>query len=539
MPLYFHSRPPLVPHSTPQPTPRALWWLVVLAALCAPWLNAATWGPQPDMVQRLLSIACMAVLLPLWVGSSIPAVSLARSLAWAWLLAALVSSVMGLLQYAGVDASPWVSASQPGVAFANLRQRNQFASLTALGLVALLYIAQGQGGPRISGASPWRAHLRTVGVFLAAVVLALGHAASSSRTGVLQWVLLLGMVWGWSRLPTASRTPLRWCLLALVLAIASAVLLPHWLEKQTGITPLNALQRFQENAGCGERSVLWANMLELIAQRPWTGWGWGDLKFAHFMQPYAGERFCEILDNAHNLPLHLAVELGLPAALLICGAVLAAVLRLRPWRDATPERQMAWAALAVLALHSLLEYPLWYGPFQMTVLMCAALLWHSHRTVGLSPPNRLASVQASSAWVFSGWATLAAVMLAATAYAGWDYARVSQLYMAPEARDPFYRDDTLDKVQSSWLFRDTVRFAYVTTTEPSADNAEALFAAALQTLHYSPEPRVIDALLESAKLLGRDDATVRHIRTQAQRAYPREEAPSPASEADGRAAEPQ
>jgi O-antigen ligase len=513
-----HSHFALFPETPPHPALRALWWLLVLATLCAPWLSAATWGPQPDMVQRLLSVACMALLLPMWVGSRVPVATLARSLAWAWLLAALASCGMGLLQYAGVDASPWVSASQPGVAYANLRQRNQFASLTSLGLVALFYLAHAQEGQRTAGPTALRNGLRIAGVLLATVVLALGHAASSSRTGVLQWALLLGLTWGWARLSPAARAPWRWSLLAFALALVFAGLLPRWLEDQTGNAARSALQRFQEGGGCGDRSVLWANMLELIAQRPWTGWGWGDLKFAHFMQPYGGERFCEILDNAHNLPLHLAVELGLPAALLICGGVVAVVLRLRPWRDTAPERQLAWAALAVLALHSLLEYPLWYGPFQMAVLLSGVLLWRS----------RPARARATTARLHPTWSAVALLVLAATTYTSWDYWRVSQLFVAPEARDPFYREDTLAKVQPSWLFRNAVRFAYVTTTEPTTDNAETLYEAALQTLHYSPEPRVIDVLLKSAELLGRDDAAVHQIRAQAQRAYPRDEAPTAA-----------
>jgi O-antigen ligase len=116
--------------------------------------------------------------------------------------------------------------------------------------------------------------------------------------------------------------------------------------------------------------TLWSNVLELIGQKPWFGWGWGRLDYAHYMHLYEGARFCDILDNAHNLPLHLAVELGVPMALILCGAALWSTWRSRPWRESDPLRQLAWTVLAVLALHSLLEYPLWYGPFQMALGIC-------------------------------------------------------------------------------------------------------------------------------------------------------------------------
>jgi O-antigen ligase len=85
---------------------------------------------------------------------------------------------------------------------------------------------------------------------------------------------------------------------------------------------------------CASRITLWSNVLNLIGQKPWLGWGWGELDYAHYMHLYGqSPRFCDILDNAHNLPLHVAVELGVPAALLLCGAVVWGVLRARPWRE--------------------------------------------------------------------------------------------------------------------------------------------------------------------------------------------------------------
>ena len=56
------------------------------------------------------------------------------------LVAGLVSSVIALLQYFDVEArfGTWVNTTEPGQAFANLRQRNQFASLTNLALAVVL-----------------------------------------------------------------------------------------------------------------------------------------------------------------------------------------------------------------------------------------------------------------------------------------------------------------------------------------------------------------------------------------------------------------
>jgi hypothetical protein len=223
------------------------------------------------------------------------------------------------------------------------------------------------------------------------------------------------------------------------------------------------------------------------------------------MTLYPGARFCDILDNAHNLPLHLAVELGIPLALAVCGGAGWVVWRARPWRETDPTRQMAWGVLAVIMLHSMLEYPLWYGPFQMAFGLCVWLLWPAPRepVAGSRPYARAAAAAIQLA--------VATALLAAVAYAAWDYHRVSQIYLAPQARELAYRDDTLDKVRGSWLFRNQVRFAELTTTALNRNNAQWTFDTAMALLHYSPEPRVIEKVIESAVMLGRDDDASLHL----------------------------
>jgi O-antigen ligase len=477
--------------------------------LALPWLNPLASGPSSAVVPWLVAFAATAILVVSASLRSIPsrlpgdasfAQRWVRPTAWAWLLAGLISSVIGLLQYFGAAAAlgAWVSQTAPAEAFGNLRQRNQFASLTNIALAALVWIACQRTAV---GTRQWA-------IYLGAALLAAGNAASSSRTGLMELVMLCGLfsVWGAWR----QRGVLR-VLLVAVLAYGVATLLLPWL---LGLDPaahgMLARLRGGEQA-CASRITLWSNVLNLIGQKPWLGWGWGELDYAHYATLYAGPRFCDILDNAHNLPLHLAVELGVPAALVICGAGVWWVVRRRPWRETDAVRQLAWSVLAVILLHSLLEYPLWYGPFQVAFGLCIGLLWGA----GAASPGfvvpRAAAVRA----------LLAAVLLACCAYAAWDYHRVSQIYRPPQERDAAYRDATLSKIRDSWLFRRQVSFAELSLTPLTRDNARWTFNTATALLHYSPEPVVIEKVIESAVMLGLDGEAVAHL-ARYRAAFPKE-----------------
>lgn len=68
-----------------------------------------------------------------------------------------------------------------------------------------------------------------------------------------------------------------------------------------------------------------------------------------------------------------------------------------------------------------------------------------------------------------------------------------------------YRDDPQDKIGHVWLFNDQMRFAELTTTDLTPENASAMHALALDMLHFSPEARVAELVLDSARLLGRNE----------------------------------
>ena len=485
-------------------------WLAVGAAALV--LSVVGEASASSVLPALVVLSGMAAFACVGAGISHGGLRLPKALAVGLLSAGLVSAVLGLLQYYGLAEPlvPLTTSPALGQAYGNLRQRNQFATLISMALVAALWLHATYVSPR----------MRRM-LVLAALLLIVAAAASTSRTGLLQLLSIVGVAsmiaWRERRgvASTRSNLPPPLALLATIpLYFAIAWMLP----RLAGSGVEGMLQRLQTGAPDDHsRLVLWRNVFTLIAQYPWAGWGWGELSFAHFTTAYEGARFTEILDNAHNLPLHLAVELGIPTAVLICGGFIWMVMAARPWRERDPTRLMAWGMLGAIVLHSLLEYPLWYGPFQLVFGLCLGILWPA-AVLDRALPQGTRSKRLGARVLPS---LAAAALLVGLGYASWDYIRISQIYLPRDERLAAYEDDTLAKLKGSWLFARQVDFAELTLTTVTPANAARMHELAERTLHFSPEPRVITKWIESAELLGRDD----EARAQAERfriAFPTE-----------------
>ena len=487
-------------------------WTLTEGVMCSAlliWLAASLlWVPQ--VLDRALTAGLVASLMCVWLMAAVgrrAAVdeSLLYWLVAGLLLAAVISAVLGIVQYLGLarELSPWVNQPLKGDAFANLRQRNQFASLTSLGLVALLGWVAAQSKAQAMSRNSW------VLAFVLLNVMAAGVACSVSRTGAMQWVLVgvLMVAWGWliAKRVAGFGNGLMWLALIAPVSVAVWSVLMPWLALQTtgewgASMILRVTGQAQDYAACGGRRVLWANVMALIAQHPWLGWGWGETDYAHFMTGYSSLRFCDLLDNAHDFPLHLALEFGVPFALAMVAVSAMWVLRRAPWKEQDPWRVMAWCLLIVLSLHSLLEYPLWYGPFQMTLGLAIGLLWAAVPSVGTQANKEIARVEAQE-----GPMLVAAMLFIGCLYAAWDFNRVGQIYRQAASRDAAYRDNPLHHAKQSWLFKNQADFAELTTQTVTEDNAAELYPKAVRLMHYSPEARVVQRVIDSAKLLGRGE----------------------------------
>ncbi len=412
-------------------------------------------------------------------------------------LGSCIAAAMAVVQFMGWAAffEPWVLASPDRQAYGSLRQRNQLSTLAVLGFVSICYLLQSQ---RPSA----NATIKSVAYAGALTLLAFSVAFSESRTGLIQWLVVAVAVWmAKPNMPYGAR---KWAAFSMAIYTLAVCLTP-WLAAWSGNTSGGLLGRI-DDANALSRISLWSNVAQLIAQQPWLGHGWRSLAYAHYSSDFSGARFMEMLDNAHNLPLHLAVELGVPVALAFCAVITWLVWRNQPWKELQPDRQLAWAILLVLAIHSLVEYPLWYGPFFMTAVICigvlCAPLWRN---------RLLAQAKSARSAMYLGATCIAISLLSGTAYVAFDYHRVSQIFLQSEQRSAWFSHDALAEAQKSALFGSHAKFAELVITPLSRETAPRVLELSSELVKWSPEPRVVEKLIESAVMMQLDELAMFHI----------------------------
>ena len=201
--------------------------------------------------------------------------------------------------------------------------------------------------------------------------MVLGVTLSGSRTGLVGIAVLA--LWGVldGRLSRFSRG----LLLAAPLLCAASWGLAAWWASLHSAHAIGAAARIGEGDLSASRFAIWRDTLALIRAHPWLGVGFGEFNFAWSLTPFP-QRPVAFFDHTHNLPLQLAVELGVPLALAVL-ALLALALW-QAWRrslavagETGAALRAAFVMVLLMALHSQLEYPLWYAHF----LLPTALVW--------------------------------------------------------------------------------------------------------------------------------------------------------------------
>lgn len=259
--------------------------------------------------------------------------------------AVAIEALLGLVQYYLLVPGNWIGYdTQTNRPYGIFQQPNVMASFMATGLSLAIWL-------ELRGdANPWLKGLR-YGVILATSLLLVVLQSRVGQLGGVMALLLLSAQLGRER---RLGRMLALVALGILLGLASQYLMAG---------ARRGLEIYQSG---GMRSIYWPYAAKLIAQMPWTGWGYGSFESV-FLHHYMADKalnpaMVQIeynLDHPHNEFLYWAVEGGLAPMLgmvLMGGALL--------WRLSRAGWVKGAALLALVTpilLHTQTEYPFYHA----------------------------------------------------------------------------------------------------------------------------------------------------------------------------------
>lgn len=342
-------------------------WAAIACVLCA-LIPAGQWAagligyradalvPMLYLLGAGLSVAMGARAVQRW-GTDRPL----TAFAWTLVIAGLASMWLALYQWLDLDyLGLYTTSLPPGArAGANLNQPNLLATLLVLCIAAVAVL---RAADRLSAAV----------ALLLVTFFGFGLAMTQSRVGTAEvLVLAVWLLLKRRALPTRLG-PLR-ILVATALVLA---MIPLWAAARQAVSSEGA-RGMAEVLSAGTRAVHWASQTDAILRKPWAGYGWNQVALAQFDVVADHPASHETIPYSHNAVLDLLVWNGLPLGLVL-------VLSLAGWgwilarRAADAPTILALGMVGAVALHALLEYPLYYSFFLLPIGMlaggaCAAL----------------------------------------------------------------------------------------------------------------------------------------------------------------------
>lgn len=462
------------PHSSAARALIALWVLLLVVVTVHGVTGLSPWfAVSPVALNLWLALGISATVL---LGDRDDVARGLTTLLWAALVAAWMNALVVALQAVAPNwtddvwiARPELLVSATGAAPAprpggNLRQPNQLATLMVWGLIAAAHLLRHR----------WLAWL------VASVPLLLALVASGSRAGVMSLFAVAVVAVALARWQRRDPEPVprqrTWLRLLPWLVVLAVVIAALW----------QVAARDTADQSLAQRIALWRETVTLIGLHPWTGVGWSQLNFVWTLTPFAA-RPADVFDHAHSLPLHLAVELGLPVAIAVLALTIIALTRVpRALRQATERERTAlvtaMALLLAMLLHSLVEYPLWFSYFFLPVVFVFAVVVRlSGLTTGATtsaPPARDSSPRWHRGRIAFAVRVSAGVAFAVTLWAIDEYGKATAIHRP--GLDAVARGHAVMAAQRSPLYGQFGDYAEIMLTGDAAPLA--LFARPVRHL---------------------------------------------------------
>ena len=301
---------------------------------------------------------------------------LAIVLASCLLLGSELSALAGLIQHYRWHTifNHFVMVERFAAVYGNLAQPNHFADYVSLGLVSL-----GLLHFRLS----WRKWL--VGILAAPLLFVL--VLSGSRSAWLYLVSITAIGWLFRRKDKAYAQLAAYGLFLLGgFVFMNLVVQMPWFSVMEGNVTSGGRLLTQVSSG-NVRLHLWHEAWRIFILHPFFGAGFGQYGWQHFsLGPVLRDTLIiEPVNNAHNIVMQLAAETGVTGLLLFFWVAFSWIRQVF-YRKTGAHLWWAYSLLAVLSLHSLLEYPLWYAYFLGLFAVLAGMLDDTSWKIGLGRP---------------------------------------------------------------------------------------------------------------------------------------------------------
>ncbi len=341
-----------------------------------------------------------------WVKYSGNASSLCCMFALVYLAAAVLSVAMQQVQILGLDWRPLVmymghDGVNPIRAFANVAQPNQLALLICFGLISLWWMLQ---NTRFSGLLAW----------CLAVFLLWGLVLTQSR---IAWIILPGLAaFVLSHRPSQKSTSFWVGVGSLLLIYVFLLISLPTIAKYLGFVAGTIGERV---GGRSERTVLLQQAWTMASSHPWLGVGWfgfGAQQVAHAAN-FSASIYAE---HSHNLILNFAAELGIPYTVFFFLTFSVFLWKTCFARGRLHNQEILFFVMLLfaVAVHSLVEFPLWYAYVLLPVGVCLGALcqlrWQS-ANISLS---------------LNSFHVIAVICLSLLTWAWFDYHRVVDGFVA-------------------------------------------------------------------------------------------------------------
>jgi O-antigen ligase len=427
---------------------------------------------------------------------------------WFLMAGAIISAVFGWAQHIESDAlGSLLMPRSPIRVWANLGQSNQLADYLALGLISTAYLY-----------ATARIKLRWALPALLAVSYVL--SLTGSRTS---WVYLLALIAVSAIFVAFERSQVHRRLLAFSAGALVAVVVLPWL---TGLIAgdtqgiMTATSRLDpEVFAYEERPRIWKAAWMMFQQAPLFGVGLRQFGWQHFVlnAELPAPRVIGVTDQAHNLALQILAELGLVglALLLVFGFLwLRGLLR----QPRTAAHWWLWSCVLVLAVHSMLEYPLWYTFF----LGVAALVlgMGEARTIRLSLFQRRSGRWLLVALLGVGWLVLGQLIRDYRVLEEFLAFRYKYMHATPEVKR--LGDELLREIRRTSVLSPYVWFGYSRAIELKPEGLREKLAVNTRAMRLFPTD---DMVYRQAMLLAMngDETQARHQWDLAAASFPEDE----------------